>query len=356
MAVHWSWAFGAETATQISTEMGWAVSDLDPTRNGPTSAAGSTYDYVAYPGTRYAYGTSAVRTFTTPSTAFIPKGWLCVPIKATGGWYGGFNHPLASVRGSGSNKRISVYCHNAITGELMLRFDEFSTGGTTYSLGTFADDQWHYIALRYDMSVANWTAQVYINGVEVLALTASTYAAGVETLGTYTFGGFSNNATIPAAQVGQIIVYDDAALGTGNPYDPIYCTRIPPDTDDSENGPWAPSSGGSAQSNILDDDPLNVATSVESTNASVSDDIIVSVANISTQLGLSSTDVRGVTNHSFSSGTGVDAQAEVQGPGSMTAGTQVTPDTSNTTYAWATDGTQSAAFGAGTVKLKYKIV
>lgn len=349
MAVHWSWAWGNEPlATLLNMEF---ESPTVGMTQQPTSA--TTYTYPTSP-TRYAWETSAVRTIKFPTKAFINAGTVAIPIQAQTAWYAGSNNPLIEVFSGTSNKRIRVFCENSGSGLIHLEVDDQEVAA-----GTLTTNNWHYLALQYDMSGTTWTASLYIDGV--LAATTSDTGLAAATSGYYRTGGY---ATVGNALCGQLIVYT-AGTAIADAKTPIYVTRLSPQNDlagVAPAGSWSPAAApGSGPPGtvcaLISNNPLNTATNTTLSPAASTNNMITQATGLNTLLSATSTDIRGVTAHSYSSGTSVNARAAVDGGGGYVEGSIVTPDTSDTTYAFATyDATTSGAISnTGNINFKYKI-
>lgn len=346
MAVHWSWAWGQETVTDLVDDMGFAQASAGGTQQ-PTSAAGNTYTYPLSP-TRYAWETSNTKTLQTPTQAFLNAGTIAVPLKATA-WYGGFSWGiLVGVVDAAAGKNITVYCTNGATNVISLYVDNI-LGGTT----TLTVNDWHYVALQYDMSGASWTGALYVDGV--LKISGADTVSGA-TAGYFQAGGFGSNG-----YMGQLIVYTTGTV-IADASAPIYCTRLSPQNDISDVGAWTPAAnaGTDAVAAVISNDPLNTATNTTLSPAASSDNMITQATGINALIGVLSGDIRGVTAHSYASGTAVNTRVAVSGnlvSGGYTTGTQITPDTADTTYAFATYDEGSAAISStGDIYFKYEIV
>lgn len=343
MAVHWSWAWGNEPlATLLNMEF------ESPTGGGTQQqTSATTYTYPTSP-TRYAWETSAVRTIKFPTKAFINAGTVAIPIQAQTAWYAGSNNPLIEVFSGTSNKSIRVFCQNSGSGLIHLEVDNIEVAA-----GTLTTNNWHYLALEYDMSGTTWTASLYIDGV--LAATTSDTGLAAATSGYYRTGGFANTGN---ALCGQLIVYT-AGTAIATAKTPIYVTRLSPQNDVTDIGSWTPAANPvtDAVCAEISNNPLDTATNTTLSPAASANDMITQATGLNTLLSATSTDIRGVTAHSYSSGTSVNARAAVDGGGGYVEGSIVTPDTSDTTYAFATyDATTSGAISnTGNINFKYKI-
>ena len=326
MAVHWSWAFGAESGVTLQDHMGWTVSDTNPTNIRPESTADDVYTYAGSP-TRYSMACSAFRKVTFPAVSYIPQGWIATPIKARASWYSNAAAPLMQITG-GSGTKIYVYCTNVGSGQMTLYID-------TTLVGTFtlAVDAWHYMAIKYDQSGTTWTADVYINGVSVLSGSAGSKPA--ETTGFFLSGGFATTHAL----IAQAVIYD--WTGTGQE-EAMFVTRCDSISDRAVTGTWTPSTG-TDQFDVIDS-PFSTATYTENASASVGDflECRSSPLSAATQLNLTGVTVRSVCTHDFSEGTGVSVKASICDSTACASGSTVTPATGTTSYCFAVSDNQPA--------------
>ena len=340
MAVSWSWAWGAETTTELD-EMEF-VRPTSGSTQAPTSAAAEVYSYPTSP-TRYSWETASVRTIRFPQKAFIDAGTVALPIRADTTWYASSIGPLIQVYSGTSATSINVYITNAGAGTVSLYVDNVLAGTTSLTASN-----WHYLALQYDMSGTTWTATLYVDGTS--AITGSDTGLAAATSGYYESGGFSGNT----CTIGQLIVYDTGTV-IADAKTPVYCTRLSPANDISETGSWSPASntGTDAVCAVTANNPFNPATNTTLSLASSGDDQITQLTGINSAIGVLSTDMRGVTAHGYASGTNVNSYVAVDGGGGMVNGTQVTPDTSDTTYAFSSSAVTVA--NTGNIDFKYEI-
>ena len=343
MAVSWSWAWGNEPlATLVNMEFD------SPTGGGTQQqTSATTYTYAGSP-TRYAWESSPVRTIKFPTKAFINAGTVAIPIQAVGSWYAGSGNPLIMVYSGTSSKSINVYCSNAGAGTISMYVDNVLAGTTTLTASN-----WHYLALQYDMSDVSgtWTATLYVDGTS--AITGSDTGLAVATSGYYQTGGFGNNALC-----GQLIVYDTGtAIAVAKT--PIYVTRLSPQNDISDTGSWTPAAntGTDAVCAEISNNPLNTATNTTLSPAASTNDMITQATGINGLIGATGTTPLAVTAHTYSSGTSVQTKAAVDGGGGYTVGSTITPDTADTTYAFATyDAGSGAISSTANINFKYEIV
>lgn len=342
MAVSWSWAWGNEPlATLVNMEFD------SPTAGGTQQQTSATvYTYAGSP-TRYAWETSPVRTIKFPTKAFINAGTVALPIQAVGSWYAGSGNPLIMVYSGTSSKSIEVYCSNAGAGTISMYVDNVLAGTTTLSASN-----WHYLALQYDMTGTTWTATLYVDGTS--AITGSDTGLAAAASGYYETGGFGNNALC-----GQLIVYDTGtAIAVAKT--PIYVTRLSPQTDVSDVGSWTPAANpiSHAVCAEISNNPLNTATNTTLSPAASADDMITQATGINGLINATGSTPLAVTAHTYSSGTSVQVKAAVEGgAGGYAVGSTITPDTADTTYAFATyDAGSGAISSTANINFKYEIV
>jgi len=347
MAVSWSWAFGQESAVILDTQMGWNWETTSPTFSAPSNTF--TYTYPGSPA-RFSWtqdDQTGQNTFTAPTGAFSPAGWLTLAVYVDSGYTD--SRTLMDVRGAGTDRSIRIDMTNSATETFSLYVDNVFKASFTMTVS-----DWHYVALQYDMSTATWSGRVFVDGVAATAL--FTDSATAETDGSYIFEGIGVGSR--TTYFAQMIVYNSTA-DAGEA--PRFVTRISPDTDGAGNGTWVPPSGAGAQVAVTANDPFNNATFTEATTP-VSGNLVTTTfaATLTTQLGVAASNIDGVTGHSYSSGTAISAFAATGATGTFTNGATVVPDVSDTTYGFATapiNPATAAAWVAGdTVQLKYEIV
>ena len=334
MAVKWSWAFGNETPTIMVDYMGWSFVQTSTFRNEAVTTP--VYTYASYPGTKYSMALS-------DDDVNVPAG--VVPVQ---GWYSVAMQPTVSyrpyqvfLRVNGGASGRSIYIQVISESAWNLYVDNvFKETFTAPALG-----DWHYIALKYDMSTSTWSGQVYVNGA---AATASyTDARSAETSADALFRGMTDG--YKQTFMAQIIFYDDLADSGETP---LFVSRIGPTADTSETGTWAPSSGAT-NFGVTANNPYDNATYTQEATPS-SGDNVVTEAVLATELGLTPGIVRGGTNHTYSSGTNLQAFASIRDSGgAYTNGSTVTPDQADTTYAY---GTSTGLTGSSTINVKYEVV
>ena len=348
MAVVWSWAFGSEGKSPMETYLGFEYINGGGTQ-APFTGADNVYSYASYPGTKYSWGTSALRGFRFPSAVEAPgAGRVAVAIKAKTTWYSNQASPLLKIEGINDpgDMFANMYVSNAGTSTISMFVDNTLVGTTTLSL-----DDWHYVAVSYDFGVTTpntATATFFVDGSQVATGSDSSGPTGTETKVRITTGGFSNTLGL----VAQCVVYD-TGTSEADASAPIFVTRVAPNADTSDVGTWSPASGGTNQVAVTAG-AYNNATSTVDAAPSSGDNVVTEVNNLSTQLGLTPGIVRGGTNHTYSSGTNLQAFASIRDSGgAYTNGATVTPDSADTTYAY---GTSTALTGSSTINVKYEVV
>ena len=341
MAVKWSWAFGQETAPTLRDDMGWQ------NNNNPSSVAPSTTFTYTYAGSPTRYSITIDDGFlanylTIPTAATAVTGWVAIPFYIDGSYSQNIN--LLSIEGGTGARRVYIYMNNAGAETFNLYVDNVFK--ETFVMPA---NNWNYLALKYDMSGTTWSGQVFLDGAPITAAYTDG-GATAETSTETTLGGIAGGTR--NTYIGQIIIYDDLA-DAGEV--PIFCTRIAPNADTSETGTWVPSAGAT-NFGVTNNDPFDSTTYTEEATPSSGDDVVTEVNNLAVQLGVVSGSVIGVTNHTYSSGTAIDAFASVRDSGGVFVdGATVTPDASpDTTYAFAT--ATVGLTGASVIECKYEIV
>ncbi len=341
MAVTWSWAFGSETLAVLTGKMGF-TSPVGGGTQQANSAAGNTYTYASFPGTKYSWQTSANRSLDTPGSAFQANGTVAMALRANTDWYTGSGAPLIQIE-TGSGKDIIMY---ATVGGGTATISCYINGVVKGTFTLTAND-WHYLAINYNVSGGTWSASFWLDGVQQVT---STEGATAETTGFYRSGGFSNSAE---ALCGQIVVYD-SATAAATAAAPIFVTRVAPNADTSEVGTWTPSTGAT-NIGVTAGDPLDVTTYTQEAAPSSADNVVTEVNNLAAQLGASAAGAAiSATNHTYSSGTGVVVNASTGVSGSYVTGGNVTPNAADTTYAFGTKS--SGMTGTPTIQCKYTVV
>jgi hypothetical protein len=348
MAVVWSWAFGSEGKSPMETYLGFEYINGGGTQ-APFTGADNVYSYASYPGTKYSWGTSALRGFRFPAAVAAPgAGRVAAAIKAKTTWYSNTSSPLLKTEGVNDPADMLAYMYisSSITGAVACYVDNTLVGTTSLTL-----DDWHYVAISYDFGVTtpnSATATFFVNGTQVATGSDSSGPTGTETQVRITSGGFSNTLGL----VAQCISYD-TGTSEADAAAPIFVSRLEPNADTSTVGVWSPSTGAT---NIgVTAGAYNNATYTQEATPSSGDNVVTEVNNLATQLGVVSSSVVSATGHSYSTGTGVTAFCSARDSGSSYSdGDAVTPDASDVTYAYASANT--GLTGSSTINVKYEIV
>ncbi len=349
MAVHWSWPWGQESSLELETNMGWDFRLTSSSNGQPDST--TVYTYANSP-TRYSWAQDDAifnNYFTLPIVAWVPAGWLCAPFYAAGALNDSI---MLEVKGGSSGKRIYVEARQTGTGKLYVD-DTWKA-----NFAGLTSNNWHFLALQYDMSSGNWSGQVYLDGVAVTS--AYTEPEPAETSGNYILHGFTSG--IRATYWGGIIVYNS----TGDSGEvPRFVTRVAPNADGTgvggTVGTWNPSSGaGNPDFSVTNTDPFTNSSFTQESSPSSSDQCVTEVTNMATQLGITPSAIDGITGHTYSSGTGVTVQSGTGSGASYTSGDNAVPNSGDTTYCFSTapvDPTGGGAWSsATTVRFRYKVV
>jgi len=336
MAVKWSWAWGAETAATLETDAGWdfsstSASNVTSYPTGGLPAGVPEFTYAGSP-TRYTIALRSATTARSPLNIGAPQGWLSSHFYLADA--SGFsNYEIFHVYATTNGRSVYVLAHGPDT--LKLYVDNTFKEQT---VATFPPLTWHNIALKYDMSGATWSGQLYMNGVAVTA--AHTDAGTSQTSCYFRLSGLRNTSLVTGGFWAGLVHYDSLAdAGELS----RYVTRANPTADISSTfGAWVPAVNQSAE--LVS--PLDTATTVDAAAPIPTDFLTINVNNLSTQLGISP-NITGVSVHGYASGTGssvvagvssssgvsfVDGAAVVTGSGSYcTASSGVDP---NTGAAW----------------------
>ena len=351
MAVHWSWPWGQESSLELETNMGWDFRSTSASNGQPDST--TVYTYPGSP-TRFSWAQSDslfANFFTLPTEAWTAAGWLCAPFFAAGS-FSSSHSMMLEVKGGASGRRIYVR-HTGSGGNGQLYVDDTFKA----NFAGLTSNNWHFLALQYDMSSGDWSGQVYLDGVAVTS--AYTEPEPAETAGSYVLHGFTGGTR--ATYWGGIIVYNSTSDSGETP---LFVTRLAPNADGTGTGgtvgTWTPSSG-SDDFAVTNTDPFSNSTFTQETSPSSADQCVTEVNNMATQLGIVPPSIAGITGHTFSSGTGVTVNAGLGSSNSYTAGSNVVPDSADTTYAFATahedPATPGSAWSSGTtVRFRYKVV
>ena len=339
MAVKWSWAFGQETPTQLNDDMGWSVNA--PANNGISTTF--TYTYAGSP-TRSSFTADGSAEFDLPVSSFALTGWITLAVyNDSANWSAG-NYPIRVF--AGASRYIGIYMSNAASNTFELYVDNLFKQSFTMTL-----NNWNYIALKYDVSVADWSGQVYLNGAAVTTAHTRNFT-GAQTTGNYRLEGFST--TNESTYFAQFIVYDDLADAGETP---LFVTRLPPNAANAADttAGWAAVGAGTTLL-ATNTDPLDTAKYAQEATPVSGDKISTEVNNLIAQLGLTAGTVRGATNHTYSSGVNVQVFASCRdsGQASYTDGATITPDSADTTYGFGT--TTTGLGGSSTIQCKYEVV
>ena len=345
MAVHWSWPWGQESSLELETNMGFDFQSTSSSNGQPDST--TVYTYAGSP-TRYSWAQDDAffnNYFTLPTTAWTPSGWLCAPFYAAGSLNG--TAMILEIKGGASGRRTYVRHTSGGNGQLYVD-DVFKA-----NFAGLTSNNWHFLAIQYDMSSNPWSGRVYLDGAAVTA--SFTDAQNAETAGSYVMHGFTNGTR--ATFWGGVIVYNSTA-DSGEV--PRFVTRVAPDADGSTTvGTWVPSTG-SDDFAVTNTNPFNNSTFTQESSPSSSDQCVTEVTNMGTQLGIVPSSIDGITGHTYSSGTGITVNAGVGSGTAYTAGANVVPDAADTTYGFGTaptDPTGGGAWSSGTtVRFRYKVV
>jgi hypothetical protein len=317
--------------------------------NNPASVAPSTAFTYTYPGSPTRYSITIDEGFlanylTIPTAASVVTGWVAMPFYIDGSYAGNTN--LLTIEGGAGGRQVRIYMDNGGAESFDFYLDNVFKEAFVMSA-----NNWHYLAVKYDMSGTTWSGQVYLNGAPLTAAYTDG-GATAETSSQTTLGGIAGGTR--NTYIGQIVIYD-SLLDAGEV--PLYVTRIAPNADTAEIPPggWSPSVG-LTDFGVTNNDPFDSSTYTEQAAPNSGDNMVTEVNNLAVQLGVVAGSVIGVTNHTYSSGTALQAFASVRDSGGVYAdGATITPDPSpDTTYAFAT-GTVGFT-GASVVECKYEIV
>lgn len=338
MALHWSWAFGDESTSDLSA-MGW-----NPSASGLTltSDADKVYSYSGSP-TRYGWifnGNSGVMVLPSSVGAGLTEGWLAAPIKGsvlTGLWSG-----VPILRATGASGE-SIDARITSSGALSLYVSD------TFQETTPAIDwlSWRYVALRFDFSSDPWTGQIFVDGVAQTSL--ATQSDAPDTVANLRISG-PGRLNTPDAFISQVVVWDSVGDSGETP---VYATRVEPTSDGTSIGTWTPSTGSDDFAVVAS--PFDSATYTQEASPSASDRVEVVTSTIATGLGITPGSIAGVTAHTFSEGQALTARAIVSiSGGTEASGSSVAISASATTYATATD--TAAYTGTDTIDVIYEVV
>lgn len=346
MALAWTWAFGAESAVVLQS-MGWSFDNTGTFANEPRTTF--QYTYSGSP-TRYSMAMDPGVGFRLPTTVNAPSGWIGFAVYHETTPYA-LVYPIIEIRGAIFNREVRV--DMLTSGALALYVDSIYKAST--SVFTWLG-QWHYVALRYDYTGADvagaHSGQIFVDGVAATGIETDAATLEADTT-THFVGTASGDRT---QHIAQIAAWDSLA-------DPgevaRFVTRLDVDADVSEVGTWTPSAGATNFGVV--GGTFDAATYTEEATPSASDDVIVNLsADLATKLGISPSAIDGITAHTFSTGLGQTARAEVGDQvGTVTTAGATGAISSTTTERHATAATKpsgGAWAGTDTPKGKYFVV
>jgi len=353
MAVKWSWSFGAETAEELETA-GWDPQSTNVAHI--TEDNSRIYTYVGSPS-RYSLNMRRGYQIAAPPGVVSPSGWVAVAFYCNDvfdQWYQ--DRHIIMIKDD-RGKAISIYCDNNATQTVKLK-----VGDTNDPAGAFTVSQndWHYIALQYDMTSSVWSARWYLDGVAMGTLTsdASEEATTAQEL-RLSVAGISD-ADALGTWYGQIIAWDDK-LGDAGEISK-FATRIQPGIDTAEGGVWNPSTGATNWEVLSG--TMATGTYTEIAGAVVGNYVTCQAStgagvDISDMVGVIPTSIHGVTCHGLVSGSGPYGKVSLGDDNSnWVTGTNVLPAIADPKYAFATAPSQSSGgvwTSASTVYLKYEV-
>lgn len=336
MALRWSWSFGAESYADLQT-MGWTMAQ---SASWWTQTSVNVYTYSGSP-TRYGWEMLGIGyaycLLPSAVTNTLSQGWIAVPAQALSSYTGGI---FLQVTSGSSNTRVDITSGGALSLYVGAVFKETSAAQDFSS--------WRYVALKFDHSIGNWSAQVYVDGSAVTSSQSQTVSAQtsstVRIQGALGTGGFRGHC------FSQVIVWDSTSDSGETPF---YATRAAPTSDGTNIGTWTPSTGSDDFAVV--DPPFDVTTYTQDATASASDRCEVVSSTIATALGISPGQIAGVTAHTYSEGQAVTARAIVSKSGGTEAnGATTSISAGATTYAFATDTATYAS--SDTIDLIYEVV
>lgn len=346
MALHWSWAFGNESATDLIA-MGWSINNTSNV--ALTSSIDEVYTYTDSP-TRYGWKTKIGQgTLTAPPQALsgLTNGWTALPIKSLDITSIRNNEYVFDVQdASAISNWVRVTSAGALSLYIAGQFKE-----TTAAINWLS---WHYVALKWDVggviSAGKWSAQLYVDGVAATALQQHNRAAS--TAGLLKIGPGIGRYNQFDSCWSQVIVWGSHLDAGETPY---FATRAEPTADGINVGTWTPSTGADDYSVVASPFSTSTYTQDASPSASPPDRCEVVTSTLATALGVTPSSVIGATAHTFSEGQAVTARAIV-GPsgGTETAGTTTAISASSTSYAFATS--TAALTGSSTLDIVYEVV
>lgn len=328
MSLKWSWAFGPETTAELNTLGQWNTSN---TTRSQTSVL-YVRSYLGSPGGRYSLnmkdgGSTYGAGLPTNETEGSPAGWLSGYVYTpSAGFFD--NSQLLIVKGNLSGTDIRCEA-DSLTRQIKFYVNNGFIGQTVTTLNS---STWHHIAIRFDMSSNPWLGELWIDGVQEIV---GSSARAADTGFTGYFGSLYSTWTPFDDNTfwSDITFYDDWA-------DPCpvdqFVTRIAADSDSSDNGTWAPGSGGGQFGALAP--PIAVGPVVSEATPSSGEYVEIETNILSAKLGISPTNIYGVTSHSYAAGTGgfsiftdlaaAGGPSSVSGPASVIgSGTYVTVTT-----------------------------
>ena len=294
MPLKWSWAFGPETSADLNTLGQWGT--ISTGNSQPVTTPVRTY--VGSVGTRYSMNvrdsSNSMLQIPLNETSNTNRGWLSGYIYTSNTSNFG-NEGVISIKGQGTTWQIRA---DADSGTRALNFYVANTfKGTSSSLPA---STWHHVSIKFDMSTSTWAGELWINGVQEIT---STETSTAETGFTGLFGT-THQANFPDTSFwSDITLYDN--LSDPCPVDQ-FVTRIAADSDSSDNGTWSPVSapgpGGPQSTALLP--PIAVGPVVSEATPSSGEYVEIETNILSAKLGISPTNIYGVTSHSYAAGTG----------------------------------------------------
>ena len=340
MGLHWSWAFGNESTTDLSA-MGWTTGGVNQTL---TSSADQVYTYTGSPA-RYGWilkGNYGYFVLPPAATAGLASGWLAAPFKSLVG--SGYYNNQVVLRVYDTTGTFGIYALLTTAGAMSLYV------GNAFKETTAVIDwtSWRYVALKWDFSANPWAGQLYVDGVSVTS--AYTQARAASTADDAQVGPGPGRFNVADVLCSQIIVWGLASDAGETPY---FATRCEPTSDGTNVGTWTPSTGADDYAVVAS--PFSTSTYTQDGTPSASDRCEVVTSTLATALGVTPSSIIGATAHTFSEGQSVTARAIV-GPsgGAETAGTTTAISAGSTSYAFATS--TAALTGSSTLDVVYEVV
>jgi hypothetical protein len=358
MALHWAWSWEADDPTVLPAS-GFILLDTNTASNNYTSTASDLWTYTGSP-TRYSWEMSPGDLITLPPEA-VPSGVdgaVSFPCKSDG------TTPSTNPAPNWQVIRITFNTNDYVrisqvsgSSALRLRVDGFASAT---ELDTSAIDlsTFRYLTLKFDFTTTTYTASLYMDGVLVLGPVNYFHASNPipSTITKIEMGSIMD--TSKGWKIGQVITYDDTSAGSENPR---YVTNFDATSDLPANvGTWTPGgSGPPASDNAAVSGPLNTATYTENTTPLSGNKVTLTGGTITSQLGVTPTNVDAVVVHTVSTGEAINARAEVGDGVSTTDGATTLIDAANPTYASVTATTKpsgGAWAGTDSPELNYEIV